>query len=397
MRILSTIFAAAFATMVVSAANNESTSEAASAGEFRSEERLEEGFITKFANNAISESMSSSSPAQEPGVKYGRNISGYASAPKFGGYIIGKYSYTDKEGSNSGDGFNARLIRMYVSGSVLTDFKYRVQVELNNTPHVKDYQIEWAKFDQFSVKMGQFKRPFTFENPYNPWDVGIGDYSQLTKKLAGMGDYNGEPSTGGRDQGLQVQGELLKVGKDCHKLLQYQLGVFNGQGINTKDVNSQKDIIGNIKVQPVKGWLIGFFGWHGNYALNGVTVDRNRWAVGSTYENSGWVARAEYAHSQGYKISDIHSDGTISGTGRADAWYVLAGVPCNNWLSCFARYDAYRDQATWGSMKSIYSLCPNFQLNKNLMLQVQYNYVADRTSAIDSKYNEVWVEAYIRF
>jgi hypothetical protein len=32
-----------------------------------------------------------------------------------------------------------------------------------------------------------------------------------------------------------------------------------------------------------------------------------------------------------------------------------------------------------------------------LMLQVQYNYVADRTSAIDSKYNEVWVEAYIRF
>jgi hypothetical protein len=324
-------------------------------------------------------------------------VSSYASAPKFGGYIIGKYSYTDKQGSNTGDGFNARLIRMYVSGSILTDFKYRVQVELNNTPHVKDYQIEWAKYDVFSVKMGQFKRPFTFENPYNPWDVGIGDYSQLTKKLAGMGDYNGEPSMGGRDQGLQVQGELLKVGKDRHNLLQYQLGVFNGQGINTKEVNCRKDVIGNVKFQPLKGWLIGLFGWHGNYASNGVTVDRNRWAVGTTYENSGWVARAEYAHSQGHKISDVNADGTVSGTGRADAWYALAGVPCNDWLSCYARYDAYRDQETWGTMKTIYSLCPNFQLNKNLMFQVQYNFVNDRNSVADRNYNEFWVEAYIRF
>jgi hypothetical protein len=392
MRIISTIIAAALATSPVLSANSESTSE------FKSEERLEEGFISKLANDAIAKSMGASSTVnQESTVKYGRNVSSYASAPKFGGYIIGKYSYTDKQGSNTGDGFNARLIRMYVSGSILTDFKYRVQVELNNTPHVKDYQIEWAKYDVFSVKMGQFKRPFTFENPYNPWDVGIGDYSQLTKKLAGMGDYNGEPSMGGRDQGLQVQGELLKVGKDRHNLLQYQLGVFNGQGINTKEVNCRKDVIGNVKFQPLKGWLIGLFGWHGNYASNGVTVDRNRWAVGTTYENSGWVARAEYAHSQGHKISDVNADGTVSGTGRADAWYALAGVPCNDWLSCYARYDAYRDQATWGTMKTIYSLCPNFQLNKNLMFQVQYNFVNDRNSVADRNYNEFWVEAYIRF
>jgi hypothetical protein len=394
MRIISTLVATALAVLPMVAADSES----ASSGEFKSEERLEEGFISKFANNAVAETMAAA-PAQSnsSSTKYGRNVSDYASAPKFGGYIIGKYSYTDKNGSNSGDGFNARLIRVYVSGSILKDFKYRVQVELNNTPHVKDYQIEWAKYDWFSAKMGQFKRPFSFENPYNPWDVGLGDYSQLTKKLAGMGDYNGESSMGGRDQGLQVQGELLKVGKDRHNLLQYQLGVFNGQGINRKDANSQKDIIGNIKFQPVKGWLIGFFGWHGNYTADGVTVDRNRWAVGSTYENNGWVARAEYAHSQGHKLSDIHTDGTVSGTGRADAWYAMAGVPCNNWLSCYARYDAYRDQATWGSTKSIYSICPNFRLHKNLLFQVQYNFVSDRTASVDRNYNEFWVETYIRF
>jgi hypothetical protein len=41
----------------------------------------------------------------------------------------------------------------------------------------------------------------------------------------------------GRDQGLQIQGELLKIGNDSHHLFQYQLGVFNGQGINNKDAN----------------------------------------------------------------------------------------------------------------------------------------------------------------
>jgi hypothetical protein len=328
-------------------------------------------------------------------MKYGRNVADNISVPKFGGYIIGKYAYTDKDGAHDGDGFNARLIRVYMDGSVLKDFKYRIQAELNNSPHIKDYYLEWAKYKELDIKMGQFKRPFTFENPYNPWNVGIGDYSQLTKKLAGMGDYNGEASMGGRDQGLQLQSELFPVGKDHHSLVIAQLGVFNGQGINKKDADNKKDIIGNVKLQPVKGWYIGLFGWSGSYT-DGVTVDRNRWAVGTTYEKKGWVARAEYGHSQGHKISDFKEDGSVTGTGRADAWYALAGVPCNDWLQCFARYDAYRDQATWGSLKTIYSLCPNIQLHKNLMFQFQYNYVTDKTSA-DSRYSEFWVEAYVRF
>jgi hypothetical protein len=332
----------------------------------------------------------------EPLVSFNRNLSDYMSKPKFGGYIIGKYAYTDRDNANSGDGFNIRLVRVYVDGSIMKDFKYRVQMELNGTAHLKDAQVEWAKYKFFSAKMGQFKRPFTFENPYNPWNVGLGDYSQLTKKLAGMGDYTGEKSMGGRDQGLQVQGELFPVAQDHHSLLQYQLGVFNGQGINAKDADSKKDVIGNVKLQPVKGWLIGLFGWHGSYTADGTTAYRNRWAVGSTFERDGWIARAEYGHSQGHKLADYKTDGTIAGTGKADAWYTTLGVPCTPWLTTFVRYDAYRDQATWGSLKTLYSICPNFQLHKNLMFQVQYNYVVDKT-ATDRRSHELWMEAYIRF
>ena len=57
----------------------------------------------------------------------GRHLSDYVSTPKFGGYFIGKYAYSDQRGAHGGDGFSQRFIRAYVDGTILTDFKYRIQ------------------------------------------------------------------------------------------------------------------------------------------------------------------------------------------------------------------------------------------------------------------------------
>ena len=164
-----------------------------------------------------------------------------------------------------------------MDGSIFTDFKYRIQLQMNGqNPHVKDYYIEWAKYKEFSVKLGQFKRAFTFENPMNPWDVGVGDFSFLVQKMAGMGDRLGEANMGGRDQGLQVQGDLFPVNDDSYRLLHYQLGVYNGQGINLADANKAKDIIGTVQVQPIKGLKLGVFGWKGDW-VNGSGTTLKTW------------------------------------------------------------------------------------------------------------------------
>ena len=262
---------------------------------------------------------------------------------------------------------------------------------------MKDFFLEWRKYPEFKVKIGQFKRAFGLENPMNPWDVGVGDYSQLTKKLTGHSDYIGaeNASNGGRDQGIQVQGDLFPV-KDGHRLMHYQVMVSNGQGINTGDANSQKDVSGTLQLQPVKGVMIGFFGWTGNFTANGVTVNRNRYEIVGKYERNDWSFRAEYAHSTGHKISD-YKDGNWTGNARSDAWYATLGIPCNSWLKTWLKYDTYRDDATWASTKSIYSVCPNISLHKNLMFQPQFNYVHDRSFAGKSDYCEVWVETYVRF
>lgn len=336
-------------------------------------------------------------PAMSQDVQYGRKVTDYITGPKVGGYVIAKYALTDQDGQNQNSGLSQRLFRVYVDGTILKDFKYRVQIQANNAAfHMKDYFVEWAHWKEFAVKVGQYKRAFLFENPYNPWDVGFGDYSQITKMFSGMGDYCGEAgSNGGRDQGIQIQGDLLPMADGDYRLIHYQLQLMNGQGINTADANSHKDVIGTLQVQPIKDLYIGAFGWIGDYTANGVTVDRNRWAVAAKYEHNSWSARAEYVNSKGHKISELQADGTFSGAGKADGWYAAVGVPVNDWFKVYAKYDVYRSQASSETMKSMYCIAPNFQIHKNLMLQLQYNLVDNKPTS--SQWNELWAELYFRF
>ena len=150
-----------------------------------------EGFLTAAVNRSLEKAVSGQTADPFLPLPYGRTLTDFVSPPKIGAYFIGKYGYSDQKGRHGGDAFSQRLIRAYIDGTILHDFKYRVQVQVNNASfHMKDYYLEWAHWKELMVKVGQFKRAFLFENPYNPWDVGFGDYSQVTKKLAGMGDYN---------------------------------------------------------------------------------------------------------------------------------------------------------------------------------------------------------------
>ena len=329
---------------------------------------------------------------------------------KFGGYIIGKYAWDSRsfdEAASQQDGMNLRLVRLYVDGFLYRDFKYRLQLEVNGTPHVKDATLEWVHWKEFSVKAGQFKRAFTFEDPYNPFDVGVGDYSQLTKKLSGMNDRVGAEASnnGGRDLGIQVQGDVLPIGSDKHPFIHYQVGIFNGQGINGWDKNKQKDVMGTIQLRPVKDLYIGAFGWKGNFTANGFTTDRNRFAVGVKYE-SDWTFRAEYARNYGYKISEYEKDAqgnavvkkSAKDLGKqADAFYATVGIPCAKWLKAYVKYDLYRDYASTDYMNSIYSAAFNFKFTKNLYFQAQYNYVDGKTLDKHKGYSQLWAEMYVRF
>ncbi len=316
---------------------------------------------------------------------------------KFGGYIIGKYSATDRDGQSSSNAFDLRMVRLYLNGYCFKDFYYRLQMEVNDAPgndkgpRIVDAFVEWQKLDYLRVKLGQFKRSFGFENPYNPLDVGFGSYSQATTKLTGMSDRNGEHKSGGRDVGVQLQGDIFPMG-DGHKFLHYQVGLFNGQGINHKDKNHHKDLIGGLWFSPVKNLCIGGFGWNGKYVneSSNVEVRRVRWGAGFKYE-ADWTFRGEYMSSVGGVSTNA------AAPTRADAWYLAVGVPVLKNLKVYGRWDCYRDAKTWSSMKTNYELSANYRLSKNFFFQLNYTRTYDRLAAVGKRYNTADIQVYARF
>lgn len=329
---------------------------------------------------------------------------------KFGGYIMGKYSISDRSGQATNGGFDLRFIRLYAEGTVYKDFFYRFQLEVNGAPgedkgpRVLDAFVEWQHFKELRIKLGQFKRPFGFENPYSPLNVGLGSYSQATMKLASIGDRNGEHKSSGRDLGVQVQGDLFPAA-DGHRWIHYQVGFFNGQGINHADKDHHKDLIGGLWLSPVKDLAIGGFGWNGKYTnekYNAATpgntlpsVKRVRWGMGMKYE-SRFTVRGEYMSSVGGVTTNA------AAPDRSDAWYATVGVPVGKHAKLYGRYDCYRDDKTWSSLRTDYGASANYYLGKNLIFQLNYTRTNDRSARhaakpSDSHYNTFDFQLTARF
>lgn len=339
---------------------------------------------------------------------------------KFSGYGMLQYQGEDME-DNRHNEFNLRLLRLILDGKI-GDFDWRAQIQGtsnagpgNPTVMLVDLYTEWAKYKEFRVRAGQFKRAFTFENPTHPITQGWYSYAMVINNLSGFGDRTGEKASGGRDIGLQIQGDLFP-NSNGRRLLHYQVGVYNGEGINTKDKDNKKDIIGGLWVMPFDGVRIGAFGWTGTRGdmtwtetdENGNAQDyigsirKNRYAISAEYDKDEWTFRAEYLHSQGWGVSraDQGKDKRavdFSRGDKADGWYVFGIVPViKSKLHAKARYNMYRPEKLWSTSKTMYEVGLNYYFSKNIQLNFEYARVNDRT-ATKHNYNFVDLELDFRF
>lgn len=356
---------------------------------------------------------------------------------KLSGYGMTQYQYSGQKNAES-NSFNIRMARISLEGRIAQDFYWKTQIQFNgntsilgNSPRMVDLFAEWQKYEFFKVKIGQYKNPFTFENPMNPIDQGFMSYAQNVSKLAGFSDRAGMHSSNGRDIGLQFQGDFLK-NSNGRNLLHYQVGVFNGQGINTKDVDNQKNIIGGVWVMPVQGMRIGAFGWTGSYARKGTWTDehdetltaeiqkhsgvrklnQNRYALSFEYKQDGWTVRSEYIHSTGMafakSINNFNDADSKSETycnvnekigNKAQGIYglviaPLAKLPKGNKIDIKARYDMYQPNGKTDMMKTQYEAGLNFHIGKRFSILTEYALVNDRTLA---KHNYSMADAEVCF
>ena len=330
---------------------------------------------------------------------------------KFSGYGMLQYQGDDKEGDEK-NSFNLRLLRMIVDGKV-GEFDWRIQIQGTNakgpgepTVQLVDLYTEWVKHKEARVRVGQFKRPFTFENPTHPVTQGWRGYADVINRLSGFGDRAGEKSSGGRDIGVQLQGDLFPA-SDGHRYLHYQVGVFNGEGINTSDKDERKDIIGGAWVTPVKGLRIGAFGWNGSHGkmvdpLTNTTqsVTLNRYCLSAEWDKDEYTFRTEYLHSQGWASQGIGNNVIDYAKGdKADGWYVFGIVPLiKSKLHAKARYQSYRISKEWDTSVNQVECGLNYFFTKNLELHLEYSHVNDRTLAAGNhNYNLIDMELDFRF
>lgn len=229
------------------------------------------------------------------------------------GFIDTQYDFesTYRETTNIST-FQIRRARLDLKGDINKQTSFRLQTDFASSPKIIDAFIKY-KFNKYvSIQVGQFKTPFTLENQYSPLNLESIENAMAITQLAGYKDVSGISSySGGRDIGVQISGSAFK--KDKWDILTYYAGIFNGNGINTKDTNTDKDIAARIELRPIVEALV-FSGsiYDGNYVTGGKNADRNRYSAGFEYKDKSLTIRSEYLNGE-------------TGTLKSDGFYAVAG------------------------------------------------------------------------
>lgn len=152
-----------------------------------------------------------------------------------GGFVHAHYESgpaPDARFAGVNDRFLLRRARMNVAGNFAENIAFKVEADFGNNSisnrsgasgQLTDVFVAWTKFPAASVRLGQFKSPFGFE--------------QLTSDTRTLTVERALPSdrlTLGRQIGAALYGDA------ADKRVNYTLGVFNGTGTNMGGNDSQK-------------------------------------------------------------------------------------------------------------------------------------------------------------
>lgn len=228
------------------------------------------------------------------------------------GYAQGWYYFQHARGKNT-NSFLCKRTLLWANAQINERWSFLFMHDFNSV--VQEYYTDFriTRNTGLTIRFGQFKNALSYENPLSPTAMeAIDVYSEGVTYLTGCGS---DPLNGvqyGRDQGISLFGETK------NKKFRYELQIVNGQGINVKDKNNQKDLIARMELRPVKGLNLCATGQLGkgnaliaNPIFNpsiqeGENYTRNRWTAGFDYKSRPFNVHGEYLWGQD---GNIHSRG----------------------------------------------------------------------------------------
>lgn len=303
------------------------------------------------------------------------------------GYIQAGYTYEDKESADSDHNFDIKRIIFMAEGKITDKWSCFFMYNFNSGGTLLEAYTDYRIIPGISARLGQFKVPYTIESPLSPTAVELIDcYSQATNYLAAIGNH--DPligATSGRDLGFMLFGDLFD------EKLTYHIGAINGQGINNKDRNSNKDIIGSVMVTPLKWLSLGgsFIKGQGHAItssdemniLEGQNYTRDRWAAGAVIETKPVSIRTEYL-------------GGKDGKSKSEGAYVVASYHVCRDLDIIASYDYFNKNKKSGDKQTNYVAGAQYWFYPRCRLQLQYTY---KDSKLHENSNMLQAQVQVRF
>lgn len=283
---------------------------------------------------------------------------------RLSGYLQGGFRWD--ENSDPATSFYLHRARLSLTGDAAKDkVDYRLQVDMAGSPKICDLYVRYKPLKGLNVQIGQFKLPFSYENENcGPTTVEFIEYSYLTMLLArNDGTYDGVSGATGRDIGIQLYGGFIE--RDGYSIINYNVGVFNGAGINVKkDNNSSKDVIARLLIKPFKGFGVTASYMYAESNFNDERYMKSpRWAAGVLYDSRYWVARAEYA------------EANFGGT-KVRTLYALGGYNFERPWSIYARYE-FLNEASISNNERI-MLGAAYKPFKFLRMQLNLSYLTSK-------------------
>lgn len=282
------------------------------------------------------------------------------------GYAQAGYTYND--GAKVDNEFDIKRIIFMAEGKITDNWSLFFMYNFNGGGSLLEMYTDYHIVPGLSARLGQFKVPYTIESPLSPTVVElINCYSQATNYLAAVSPA--DPlmgSTTGRDLGFMLFGNLFD------NYLTYNLGVINGQGINCKDRNSSKDLVGSLMITPLE-WLSAggsFIKGKGHaIALSDANPDiqigdnytRNRWAAGAVIKTNPVSLRAEYLGGKDGKV-------------KSEGYYATASFhACSN-FDVIASYDYLNKNKDANIKQTNYVAGVQYWFYPKCRMQLQYTY-----------------------
>lgn len=242
-----------------------------------------------------------------------------ANLPKISGYGIMGYEWNGTTEASTSS-FNVMSVRLSLAGEIGSKVDYKFQFEFVS-PKLMDAYVRYKPWQEFGLQVGQFHTNFALEGPMAPTDMEAIDYAPIVKTVCiQMHDP--------RDIGIAAFGSCLP--RNGYNILEYSLGVFNGEGKNKADANKSKDIVARLKINPMKELtLSGSFG----YGESGPTYIQNiRYAGGLWWHGRNFYLRTEYL---ALHQSEAGAERSINGCYAVTGYHIGKFCPLvrYNWMN----------------------------------------------------------------